>query len=219
MYKLFDKVIHEIILNDVHFKHPEFPRKQQQGYHKQTGSSTVVFNIHESTYNTLETGQKFFVAILDIHKAFDTVWHSGLIHKLKRLRISSTYINMIVHAYKNIKGAVSINRSQSTPFSIKQGIKQGGILSSFLYLVSINDLIEELDTSGLGVSICDVSTNNPTLVDDISLISRYPLNLKLMINTVFDYADTWKFKINSSKSSVIIISTNRRLLTPVIFGQ
>ena len=95
---------------------------------------------------------------------------------------------------------------------MKQGIRQGGVLSSFLYLVFINDLIEELDTSGLGVSICDVSTNNPTLVDDISLISRYPLNLhrKIMINKVVDYADMWKFKINSSKSSVMIISTNGR---------
>ena len=210
MYKLFEKVIHENILNDVHFKHPEFPSKQQQGYQKQMGSSTVAFNIHESIYNTLETDKKAFVAFLDIHKAFDTVWHSALFHKLKRLNISSTYIDIIVHAYKNIKGVVSINRSQSTPFSIKQGIRQGCVLSSFLYLVFINALIEELDTSGLGVSICDVSTNNPTLVDDISLISRYPLNLQLMINKVVDYADMWKFKINSSKSSVMIISTNRR---------
>ena len=103
---------------------------------------------------------------------------------------------------------MSINRCQSTFFSIKQGIRQGGVSSSFLYLVFINDLIEELDTSDLGVSICDVSTNNPTVVDDISLISRYPLNLQLMINIVVDYADMWKFKINSSKSSVMIISIN-----------
>lgn len=212
MYKLFEKVIHENILSDVHFKHPEFPSKQQQGYQKQMGSSTVAFNIHESIYNTVETGEKAFVAFLDIHKAFDTVWHSGLFRKLKCLNISPTYLDIIVHAYKNIKGVVSINGCQSTPFSIQQGIRQGGVLSSFLYLVFINDLIEELDTSGLGVSICDVPTNNPTLVDDISLISRYPLHLQLMINIVVDYADMWKFNINSSKSSVMIISTNRRAM-------
>ena len=62
MYKLFEKVIHENISNDVHFKHPEFPSKQKQGYQKQMGSSTVAFNIHESIYNTVETGEKAFVA-------------------------------------------------------------------------------------------------------------------------------------------------------------
>ena len=77
----------------------------------------------------METGEKAFVAFLDINKAFDTVWHSGLFRKLKRLSMSSTYINIIVHAYKNIKKVVSINRCQSTPFSIKQGVRQGGILA------------------------------------------------------------------------------------------
>ena len=127
MYQLFEKVIHENILNDVHFKHPEFSSKRQQGYQKQMGSSTVAFNTHASIYNTLETDEKAFVAFLDIHKAFDTAWHSGLFHKLKRLSISSTYIDIIVHAYRNIKGVVSIYRSQSTPFSIKQGIRQCGV--------------------------------------------------------------------------------------------
>ena len=92
-YKLFEKDIRVNILNDVQFKHPEFPSKQQQGYQKQIGSSTVAFNIHESIYHTVKTGEKAFVAFLDIHKAFDSVWHSGLFRKLKRLTYHQhTYI-------------------------------------------------------------------------------------------------------------------------------
>ena len=39
----------------------------------------------------------------------------------------------------------------------------------FFYIVFINDLVDELDKSNLGVSICDIKAGNPALVDDLTL--------------------------------------------------
>lgn len=150
---------------------------------------------------------------MDIRKAFDTVWHKGLLHKLKLLGIESQYLNLIANAYQNIKSVVSVNTFQSSPFTIQRGIRQGGVLSSLFYLVFINDLVEELDKSNLGVSICDIKAGNPTLVDDLTLVTRSPLLLQRMINMCVDYALNWKFKFSADKCSVMIASLNPRLST------
>ena len=213
MYKLFEKVVHDNILNEINVKKPEFPNMQQQGYRKQMGSNTVAFNLHESIFNTLELGDKAFIAFLDIRKAFDTVWHKGLLHKLKLLGIGSQYLDLISNAYRNITSVVSVNTYQSSPFNIQRGIRQGGVLSSLFYLVFINDLVEELDKSNLGVSVCDIKAGNPTLVDDLTLITRSPLLLQRMINICADYAMNWKFQFSADKCSVMTASLNPRLST------
>ena len=210
MYKLFEKVINENIVNAINEKNPKFPNLQQQGYQKQLGSDTVAFNLHEAFYNTLEIGDTAYVAFLDTHKAFDTVWHKGLLHKLKLLGINSQYLKMITNAYHNIQSIVSINTYQSPPFDIQRGIRQGGVLSALFYIVFINDLVEELDKSNLGVFICDIKASNPTLVDDLTLVSRSPLHLQLMINIGADNAKQWKFSFSTNKCSVMTISLNPR---------
>ena len=210
MYKLFEKVIHENILNALSKRNQKFPSVQQQGYQKQLGSETVAFNLHEAIYSTLEQSDTAYVAFLDTHKAFDTVWHKGMLHKLKLLGIDPQYLNLISNAYHNIQSIVSINTYQSAPFNIKRGIRQGGVLSSLLYIIFINDLVEELDKSNLGVSICDIKASNPTLVDDLTLVSRSPLHLQLMINISVDHSKRCKFGFSTSKCSVMVITLNQR---------
>ena len=213
MYKLFEKVVHDNILNELNVKKPEFPNMQQHGYRKQMGSNTVAFNLHESIFNTLELGDKAFIDFLDIRKAFDTVWHKGLLHKLKLLGKESQYLDLISNAYRNITSVVSVNTYQSSPFNIQRGVRQRGVLSSLFYLVFINDLVEELDKSNLGVSVCDIKAGNPTLVDDLTLITRSPLLLQRMINICADYAMNWKFQFSVDKCSVMTASLNPRLST------
>ena len=211
MYKLFEKAIHENILNASPKGNQKLPSMQQQGYQKQLGSETVTFNLHEAIYSTLEQGDTAYVAFLDTHKAFDTVWHKGMVHKLKLLGIDAQYLNLISNAYHNIQSIVSVNTYQSAPFNIQRGIRQGGVLSSLLYIFFINGLVEELDKSNLGVSICDIKACNPTLVDDLTLVSRSPLHLQLMINILsVDHSKRCKFGFSTSKCSVMIITLNPR---------
>lgn len=206
MYKLFEKVVHENLVQGLKQNISSFPNIQQQGYQKQLGPITASFNLHEAIFHSMECNATTFVACLDIKKAFDTVWHKGMLHKLNQLGTPSNYISTIQNAYTDIRSIVSVNGSQSAPFEIQRGVRQGGVMSALLYLVFINDLLEELQNGNLGVPVCDIQAGNPTLVDDISLIAASPLKLQLMINTVVDYAETWKFSINVNKSSILIMS-------------
>lgn len=67
---------------------------------------------------------------------------------------------------------------KSKPFEIKNGVRQGGVLSSLLFLIFIDSLLKELEQSGLGAFVCELETGNPTLADDLSLVAMTPLNLQ-----------------------------------------
>ena len=213
-YKLFEKIINEKLLNVLTKNHPEFPCKQQQGFQKELSSITVAFNLHETIYSVIELNSIAYVAFLDIRKAFDTVNNSMLFKKMDEMQIPKQITNIIQQAYIGMKSIVFINGKQSKPFKIKNGVRQGGVLSSLLFLIFIDGLLKELEQSGLGAFICELETGNPTLADDLSLVAITPLNLQKMLLIAERYMNRWLLTINYTKSFIVIVS-NRKITSSV----
>ena len=59
----------------------------------------------------------------------------------------------------------------SDSFNIKQGVRQGGVLSTFLYQIYNNTLLKDLQKDNLGFSIGNTYVGCPTCADDIALLS------------------------------------------------
>ena len=84
---------------------------------------------------------------LDLSKAFDRVWHDGLMHKLKKFGIYGNYYELIHSFLSDRHQRVALNGQSSKRSHIKAGVPQGSILGPLLFLVYINDLPEGLTTS------------------------------------------------------------------------
>ena len=116
----------------------------------------------------------------------------------------------MAEAYTNIKSFVFINGLRSNPFYIRNGVRQGGVLSSLLFLIFIDSLLKELETSSLETAICDINAGNPTLADDISLIAMTPVNLQKMIEIAQNYVKKWLLQKSYSKSFVMLMTASKR---------
>ena len=82
----------------------------------------TAFLLQEIIMAVQERKKKAFVVFLDVKKAFDTVWHEGLLYKLTLFGFPR-YIWIILHNwYRGFTSAVLWNSSTSRSFKISQGV-------------------------------------------------------------------------------------------------
>ena len=80
--------------------------KNQAGFRK--GHSTIdnLFELHSLISLYQSFGNKLYCTFVDFHKAFDTVWRSGLWKKIQNSRIKEKIFTVFFNMYDNIKSCV-----------------------------------------------------------------------------------------------------------------
>ena len=118
----------------------------------------ICHKIHQGLENKMHVHMTF----LDASKAFDRVWHSGLIFKLNQLGIHCIFLQLIRSNISDRCQKVVLSGFSSTWTSVRAGVPQGPILGPLLFIVYTNDIINNIQT--------DINL----YADDTSLLSISP---------------------------------------------
>jgi len=111
--------------------------------------------------------------------------------------------------YDTLKSVVRTSGSTSAPIMVKRIVRQVVVLSTCLYLVYVNDLLNENQSSGCGTMVMSMCCGNPTFADDISLLALTLWHLQKMVDMVFRYCKQWNVSINVETSSVTVFTKSR----------
>jgi hypothetical protein len=80
------------------------------------------------------------MALLDLEKAYDTVWITSLLHKLIVLKVPEYLLSVLRSYLEGRTYTVHINDAHSTPVSPLAGLPQGAVLSTTLFTLYIADI-------------------------------------------------------------------------------
>lgn len=176
----------------------------QGGFKVGHSCSHTALILQEAITSAREAGSKAYVAFLDVKKAFDTVWHAGLLVKLHQKGVTGHLWHLISNWYTTSSSCVLWNDRRSSSFVLKQGVRQGGTLSPFLYVIFVDELLDNLSASGLGVHISDIYCGAPMYADDLALVTCSPSDLQAMLSMVHGYARKWHYQLNETKSVIMV---------------
>ena len=140
--KIMERVIYKHVYNYLHQN--KLIYEYQSGFLPKHSTVHQLLEIYKSILNSLEKKEANCFVFCDFSKAFDKVWHRGLLYKMKAYGIIGNLINWLKSYLKARRQKVVIKNNSSAYCEISAGVPQGFVLNPLLFSIYINDIADKL---------------------------------------------------------------------------
>ena len=185
---------------------------EQAGFRPNRSTEDQAAYIAQSIEDGFQAKQHTLAVWIDMEKAFDKVWKDGLRLKLQKSGVSGCMYRWISQYLDNRKARVQMNGFYSRKKTLREGVPQGGVLSPTLFLVFINDIMQDLPFRVQGAMYADDlvlwrSEHN-------ILVARNRLQEALDI--LSRWTKTWMVKLNPTKTTYTVFSLSTSAQTVML---
>lgn len=181
-----------------------FFNEKQHGFRRRLSTVTQLCECAHDFLKCLNDGEQTDAIFLDLSKAFDRVSHVKLLQKLSSLRVDTNVLLWIKSYLSNRSQFVEVNGISSGDLSVFSGVPQGSVLGPVLFLIYVNDIAEEIDSSvtvRLFADDCLIYTSIKGQEDH--------LRLNTALRKIAIWCETWNMRINRDKT-VLLRITNKK---------
>ena len=190
---VFKHIYNFLMENDLLYKY-------QSGFLPNHSTTYQLIDIYHHICQTYDNNQFSCMVFCDVSKAFDRVWHKGLIFKLKQLGLEGELLQWVSDYLSDRKQKVVIRNCSSSLRSVNAGVPQGSVLGPLLFLVYINDISESLlsltrlfaDDSSLFYSATNINDIEGIINHDLRILVRW--------------AAKWLINFNPLKTEAILFT-------------
>lgn len=202
------KVLESLINSHIveHLEQHQLLSPVQFGFRAKRSTCDLLATLTQKWNDTMDKGGSNIIVTLDFSKAFDRVWHEGLLSKLPALGINGQLLTWLTNYLSNRSQYVVYRGSSSNTLPITAGVPQGSVLGPTLFLLSINDLPSTC-RNNIYMYADDCTLYRPVAPNeplDVAVTS-----LQQDLDALSDWANSNKAKFNPSKCEVLLITRKR----------
>ena len=194
----------------------------QSGFRPNDSFINQLISITHNIYRAFDANPSLEVrgVFLDLSKAFDKVWHEGLLYKLKSNGINGNALQLIKSfLHKRCQRVVLKGQSQSSSWlSTRADVPQGSVLGPLFFLIYINDLPEGLNSE------VKLFADGTCLFSIVNCVNTSDSTLNSDLLKIQDWAYQWKMSFNpdrTKQAQEIIFSRKKNATThpPLFFNN
>ena len=184
----------------------------QFGFKPGHSTSQCTFLLNEIVDMYDRNDSSLYLVFLDASQAFDRVNYCKLFKSLLTRNMCNTTLRFLIRMYTTQCLRVKWNSHVSSPFTCSNGVKQGGVLSPILFCIYMDELLNELEKSGVGCHMGNTFYGALCYADDLTLICPSRRSTEVMLKICEDFASTYGLKFNSSKSVLLTYNVESQVV-------
>ena len=176
---MFERVIYNSLFN--YFQSNRLFTPSQSGFLPGDSCIAQILSIIHEIQTTFDENLTVDVreVFLLLSKAFDKVWHDGIIFKLEAYGAEGELLSLLKNYLENREQRVVLNGQTSERRKIMSGIPQGSVLGPLLFLIYINDLPDGIN------SLCKIFADDTSLFSKVSDIKRFQILINRRMKLFF----------------------------------
>ena len=178
--------------------------KNQHAYRSKHSTVTCLVEVLNYIYKLVDQKRCTALASLDLSKAFDSISHTLILHKLSKLGIGESCLKWIKSYLNDRKQRTKFKSYLSSEETVESGIPQGSIIGPLLFICFTNDLAEEFTDCKM-VSYAD----DTQLIVDAENMHQLKEKIEKVIKTAQKWYEANSMKNNIGKTEILILNSGK----------
>ena len=201
--KIFEKLVYERIKVYLETSHNQF------GFKPGHSTDMCIYSLKEIIHYYKSLNTPVYLCFVDIKSAFDRVSYWKLLNKLTERGVPLIIVQLLQFWFSSQSLRVGWGGSLSECFYMKNGIRQGSILSPYLFNVYVDNLNHDLNNCRVRCHVGDISMNNFSYADDLALIAPSAAALNDLLKICDKFASEHYIIFSNTKSVCMYILLNQ----------
>ena len=189
-------------------EHNDILDKEQDGLRRFRGTSQALLRLTQDIKNEFNTKKTTLAVMVDMKKAYDSVWRDGLLYKLDKKGIQGRIWVWLNSFLKDRTVSCRLkNKKKRDKFVCKVGLPQGSMLSPLLFNIYIEDIYEAVTCNKVKFADDDTEWLSGTDLAEMVLVIESDLE-----GIRLNWLKKWRMKINIDKTEYCIFSKDPEIL-------
>lgn len=200
LLSVLSKVLERLVCAPLYEHLDKFLPLHQSGFRRHDNTTLQLARIVHQIAKAMQDGKMVYACLYDLSKAFDRVWHTGLLAKLAHFGVSGKMLSWLESYLTGRQQCVRVNGEKSNWLGVPAGVPQGSVLGPLLFLAYTADLPH---------AVVDDNTQCDQFADDTALIaigSTQPdtsSSLQVSVDSTAQWLSDWRLSVNVDKTVVM----------------